>query len=91
MRRLFWLGLGLAAGALAVRRLARTAESYTPQAVTRSVQGSVTGLLDSARDFLDDVREGMAEHERALHQALASEQGLTTAAADPQPGGRTGP
>lgn len=81
MRRLFWLGLGLAAGALAVRRLTRTAEAYTPQAVAQSLQGGVTGVLDSLREFVDDVREGMAEHEEALHRALTSDQGLTGAPA----------
>lgn len=67
MRRLFWTGLGVglgaAAGVLVARRLRRTADAFTPS----SMAGAAMGRLKA---FADDVREGMAEREQELHDAL---------------------
>jgi len=71
MKRLFWLGLGLAAGALVVRAVTKKAQAFTPQGIAGSVQESASGLLESVRTFVDDVREGMAEREREIHAAFA--------------------
>ena len=62
MKRLFWLALGVTVGALAVRKLSRTAEAFTPTGLA----GSLRGLADAVRDFADEVREGMSEREREL-------------------------
>jgi hypothetical protein len=75
MKRLFWLGLGLAAGALAVRALTRRAQSFTPRGIAAGVQQSAGNMLDSVRDFLDDVREGMAEREAEIQAAFV--EGVT--------------
>ncbi len=71
MRRLFWLGLGLAAGAVVVRQLTRAAHSYSPRGLADTARDSVTGLLDSARDFVDEARLASAEREQELLSALA--------------------
>ncbi|HEU4425276.1 MAG TPA: hypothetical protein VFR67_22320 [Pilimelia sp.] len=71
MRRLFWLGVGLAAGALVVRAVTKKAQALTPQGIAGSVQQSAGELLESVRTFVDDVREGMAEREREIHAAFA--------------------
>jgi hypothetical protein len=71
MKRLFWLGVGLAVGALVVRAVTRKAQSFTPQGIAGSVQESASGLLESVRTFVDDVREGMAEREAEIHAAFA--------------------
>jgi hypothetical protein len=76
MRRLLWLGIGLAVGALVVRKLTKTAESYTPKGLADGARESVTGLLDSVREFVEEVREGMAEREDELLAALAGETDL---------------
>lgn len=70
MRRLFWLGLGVAVGVVAVRKLSRTVEAYTPHGVAASLQSSAVGALDEARSFVADVRAAMAEREEAIHAAL---------------------
>ncbi len=70
MRRVFWLGLGLAAGALVVRKLTRRAEAYTPQGMARSAQQSAAGALHSVRTFVADVRDAMAEREAEIHEVL---------------------
>ncbi|GAA3770577.1 hypothetical protein GCM10022225_66940 [Plantactinospora mayteni] len=71
MKRLLWLGIGLAVGALVVRKLTRTAQAYTPGGIASSVADSAGGLVQSLRDFADDVRDGMAEREQQIHQAFA--------------------
>jgi hypothetical protein len=73
MRRLFWLGLGVAVGALVVRKVTKTAQSYTPAGISESLQVSAAGLLDTVREFVEDVREGMAERESELYAALSGE------------------
>jgi hypothetical protein len=70
MRRLLWLGVGLAVGALVFRALSKKAQSFTPQGIAGSVQESAVGLLDSVRTFVDDVRDGMAEREAEIRDAI---------------------
>jgi len=62
VKRLFWLALGVTVGALVVRKLSRTAEAFTP----KGVAGSVQGLADALRDFVDEVREGASARESEL-------------------------
>jgi hypothetical protein len=66
MKRIFWLGVGATLGVAAVRKITRTAESFTPSGIA----GSFAGLGDVAREFADDVRAGMRERERDLMDAL---------------------
>lgn len=73
MRRLFWLGAGIAVGALVVRKLVKTAESYSPAGLADSARTSVSDLVETAREFLDDIRAGMAEREEELLTAIAAE------------------
>ncbi len=66
MRRFFWLGIGVAVGALVVRRITKTAEAYTP----KGLANAVSGLGDTLRAFADDVRVAMAEREDEMLDAL---------------------
>jgi hypothetical protein len=66
MRRLFWLGLGIAVGALVARKCIKVAQSYSPKGLAGSAKQSANNLVNSARNFIDDVRSGMAEHEEHL-------------------------
>lgn len=70
MRRLLWLGVGLAVGALVFRAASRKAQAFTPQGIAGSVQQSAVGLLESVRTFVDDVRDGMAERESEIRAAF---------------------
>jgi hypothetical protein len=70
MRRLLWLGVGLAVGALVVRAVGKKAQAFSPEGIAGSVQQSAAGLLDSVRSFVDDVRDGMAEREAEIHAAF---------------------
>jgi hypothetical protein len=70
MRRLLWLGIGLAVGALVVRKLTRTAQSFTPGGIASSLSESAGGAVETVRSFVADVRDGMAEREQQIHQAF---------------------
>lgn len=74
MKRLFWLGLGIAVGVLVVRKLTASAQSYTPRGLAKSAQESARNLQASARGFVDDVRAGAAEHEEQLIEAIAEQE-----------------
>lgn len=66
MRRLFWVAVGATAGVFVVRRLTRAVESVSPAGLTQTVGDLRAGL----RDFVAEVRVGMAEREQELWTAL---------------------
>ena len=71
MRRLFWLGIGLAVGVVVVRKATRTAQAYTPAGIASTLTESAGGLTESLRSFVEDVRVAMAEREQEIHEAFA--------------------
>jgi hypothetical protein len=75
VRRLFWLGIGVAVGVVVVRQIGKAAQAYSPSGLAGTARNSAAGLLDSVRDFVADVREGMAERESEI--ASAFEQGIS--------------
>lgn len=80
MKKIFWLGIGIAVGAIAVRKISAAKSAIGPEGLNRAV-----GMLsDSIHNFADAVREGMNERETDLRVALGVEQAADAAA------GRTG-
>jgi hypothetical protein len=75
MRRLFWLGLGIAVGVVVVKQVSRTVQAYSPTSLAGEARNSAAGLLASVRDFVADVREGMAEREDEIQAAF--DQGVS--------------
>jgi hypothetical protein len=71
MKRLLWLGVGLAVGALVVRKMTRAAHSYTPAGIVGSLSESAGVLVEELRSFVADVRDGMAEREQQIRDAFA--------------------
>ena len=69
MKRIFWLILGIAVGVYAVTRLKKRAQVLAPE----NVQESAAKLAAAVRHFGDQVREGMAERETELRDALGIE------------------
>jgi hypothetical protein len=69
VRRLFWVAVGATAAVLVVRRVQRTAEAMTPQALA----AAVVGLGEALRAFAEEVRAGMTERELELRVALGLE------------------
>jgi hypothetical protein len=71
VKRLLWLGIGLAVGVVVVRKMNRAAQQFTPTGIASSLSESAGGLVESLRSFVDDVRAGMAEREQEIHAAFA--------------------
>ena len=71
MKRLLWLGVGLAVGAIVVRKLTQKANEFTPSGIATSLSQSAGGLVESMRSFVEDVREGMNERQAQIQQAFA--------------------
>ncbi|GGL13517.1 hypothetical protein [Mangrovihabitans endophyticus] len=72
MKRLLWLGVGVAVGAVAVRKLTKKANQFTPSGIATSLSESAGGLVESLRSFVEDVREGMAERQDEIREAFAA-------------------
>jgi hypothetical protein len=72
MKRLLWLGVGLAVGALVVRAVTKKVQAFSPSGIAATARDSGRNLVDSVRDFVDDVRDGMHEREEELRAALAA-------------------
>ncbi len=75
IKRLMWLGIGLAVGAVVARQVAKTVEAYSPANLAGSARNSAADLWDQVKDFVADVREGMAEREEQIEAAF--EQGVS--------------
>jgi hypothetical protein len=90
MKRLLWLGVGLAVGALVVRKVTQKAHSYTPAGMAASLSESAGSLVESVRSFIDDVHDGMAEREREIHAAFAEGVALDEHFAEPGHDPRSG-
>lgn len=89
MKRLLWLGTGLAVGALVVRAVSKRARALTPQGLADTARNTVGGVAGSVRSFVEDVRTGMAEREEQIHTALA-EAAAPAGSPAPAAGGRSG-
>ena len=66
MKRMFWLGVGLAAGAYAARRAQSAAESLTPAGIGANLADGLRELGAGIGAFGAEVRAGMAEREHEL-------------------------
>ncbi|MDY7083507.1 MAG: hypothetical protein SYR96_00235 [Actinomycetota bacterium] len=71
MKRLLWLGVGLAVGAIVVRKLTQKANEFTPTGIATSLSQSAGGLVESVRSFVEDVRINAAEREQQINKAFA--------------------
>jgi hypothetical protein len=69
VKRIFWLIVGIAVGVYAVTRLKKRAKVLAPE----GMQESAAKLAAAVRHFGDQVREGMAERETELRDALGIE------------------
>ena len=81
MKRLLWLGVGLAVGAIVVRKFTQKANEFTPSGIATSLSQSAGGLVESLRSFVDDVRDGMTEHAAHVTANVANLSTVVAAAA----------
>ena len=76
MNRIIWMGIGVAIGVIAFRKITETQSALGPQGLNRAVGRLSDGLFD----FADAVREGMGEREAELRSALGMDTALTSGA-----------
>jgi hypothetical protein len=75
MKRLFWLGLGLAVGVYATRRASEAARSLTPAGVGANLADGLRELGAGLGAFGAEVRAGMTERERELTELVERRTG----------------
>jgi hypothetical protein len=66
MNRIIWMGIGVAIGVIAFRKISNAQSALGPEGLNRAVGRLADGLYD----FADAVREGMSERETELRRAL---------------------
>jgi len=77
MKRLFWLGLGVATGVVATRRLAELAQRITPADVGEQIGDGLRELAGAIGAFGAEVRAGMNERERELAELVERRAGVS--------------
>jgi hypothetical protein len=75
MRRLFWLGVGLAAGSYVARRASAAAQSLTPAGVGANLADGLRELGAGLGAFGAEVRAGMVEREHELSELVERRTG----------------
>ncbi len=70
MRRLFWFGAGAAAGVAAYRKVNETTRKATPSGMAEHFGGALRELASAVGSFGAEVRAGMTERERELHEVV---------------------
>jgi hypothetical protein len=77
MKRLFWLGVGVVAGVALSRKAAETARQVTPAGLASNLGDAVRELAGAVGSFGAEVRAGMSERERELHEMVEDRSGVT--------------
>lgn len=92
MKRLFWLGVGVATGVAVSRKASRTARQATPAGLASNLGDAVQELAGALGSFGADIRAGMSEREQELRDMVEQRSGVPSARpADGRHAARTRP
>jgi len=80
VKRLFWLGVGVATGVALSRKARDTAHAVTPAGIAGNVGDAVRELAGAIGAFGADVRAGMSEREGQLTDEVERRSGVTPGA-----------
>ncbi len=69
-RRTFWFTAGAAAGVWATTKVNRKLKQLTPESLANQAAGKAIEAGHRLKDFALDVRDGMAQREAELDEAL---------------------
>ena len=69
-RRLFWFLIGAGVAIFLYLKLRDYLKRARPEAIGQRVAESASGVGESAREFIDRLRAGMAERETELRETL---------------------
>ena len=70
LRRLFWFAIGAGVAIFVSIKIRDYMKKAKPEAIGQRVAETASGLSESARDFVDRFRSGMAEREVELRESL---------------------
>ncbi|GAA2321551.1 hypothetical protein [Glycomyces rutgersensis] len=70
LKRMIWVGIGIAVGVIAVRKITKAAESVTPGGVAERVSGAGAEMKESFKAFWADVSEAKQAKEAELFDAI---------------------
>ena len=73
MKRLVWMGIGVAIGVIAFRKISEAQSNLQANLGLAGLNRAVGRLADGVYDFADAVRAGMRERETDLRTALGVE------------------
>jgi Family of unknown function (DUF6167) len=70
LRRLFWFAIGAGVAIFVSIKIRDYLKKAKPEAIGQRVAETASGISESARDFVDRFRSGMAEREVELRDSL---------------------
>ncbi|MFC3494362.1 hypothetical protein [Glycomyces rhizosphaerae] len=70
LKRMIWVGIGIAVGVVVVRKLTKVAESVTPGGVAERVGDAGAEMKQSFKAFWADVSEAKQAKEAELFDAI---------------------
>ncbi|WP_158892124.1 hypothetical protein [Amycolatopsis anabasis] len=79
MKRLFWLGVGVAAGVALSRKASETARQASPAGLASNLGDAVRELAGAVGSFGAEVRAGMNEREQELQDMVEQRSGVSPA------------
>jgi hypothetical protein len=85
MKRLFWMGIGVAVGVGATRKVSQAAHRASPAGVGASLGEGLRELGAGLGAFGAEVRAGMAEREEELYSLVADTTEIPVRPALPEP------
>ncbi|MGQ0837423.1 hypothetical protein [Actinokineospora sp.] len=80
MKRIFWLGVGVATGVALSRKARQTAQAVTPAGIAGNLGDAMRELAGALGAFGADVRAGMTEREEELSEVVERRSGVTPGA-----------
>lgn len=76
MKRLFWLGVGIATGVALSKKAKETARQATPAGIAGNLGEAVRELAGAIGSFGADIRAGMVEREEELSDVVEERSGI---------------
>lgn len=80
MKRLFWLGVGVATGVALSKKAKETARQATPAGIAGNLGDAMRELAGAIGSFGADVRAGMVEREEELSDVVEERSGIRSRA-----------
>jgi hypothetical protein len=80
VKRLFWLGVGVATGVALSRKARETARQATPAGLAGNLGEAISELAGAIGSFGADVRAGMVEREEELSEVVEQRSGVSPVA-----------